>query len=516
MLRRFGIRLPRRAAGLAGLGILASILAPAPASGANTVYVLNFSATVVPFSVVPNGTLTEQGDGAATSTSQFGGADAFALTPNGRYAYVADGSGNRIVEYAVGVDGTLSWLGAAAAGTGTNPWPDALAVSPGGGDLFVGGSDSGTVATFAIGAGGLLTPTGAAVVSGLCCDAGPAALALAPDGRYLYAANSGQGTVSTFTVTADGALTQVGTGAPTGSGDLGRPVALTVSATGRAVYTANYKAGTVSALALGAGGTLSAPGMPLTTGSGPGSGADGVAVSPDGADVYVANSGQGTISIFSVGSGGALTPAGSVLSGRGPHSYPTSVAVSPDGRHLYSGNGAGGSVSSFVIGGGGGLTQIGSGVRSASRSEVANPEAIVVSPDHPPTVGVTRTLTAGNQKLELSTPPQQICQGSGGDLEAALSSRSAAHGAALRFRGAGFYIDRGITSRRRVKRGGHKVILTTVRADATASRLPAHEQLSLAGLASGTHTLTVHLSFAAAHGPSAPSAVTLKAPFKVC
>jgi 6-phosphogluconolactonase (cycloisomerase 2 family) len=468
--------------------------APAAASAAHSVYLTNFSpASVATFAVGAVGALTQQGPGVPTG-SNAAGPEGLAMTPDGRYLYVGNVFAGTIQEFAVDVDGQVTARGEpvpSSGDTAVSDSPGSLVVSPNGQNLYAANL-GGNVATFSIGADGALTFE-SKTTSGICCTSGPQAVAITANGQFVYVANSDAGTVSTFTVGAGGALTQQGTGVITGTGASSKPWSLVVSPNGQYLFVANRGQGTVSTFTIGAGGALTQVGTGVVSGRNNGPGTFALAITPNGENLYAANSGQSSVSTFTIGAGGALTQQGTgtmTMGRRG--SYPNGVAVSPDGRYLYVTNGRFNTVATFAIGAGGALRR-----EQVVSSGAFAPYGVVVSPTQGPSPMVSKTTTFSAQKLTLTTPPPSLCQGAGGVLSASVRSKRVGHEVGLAITKAAFYIDTGVGAK-------HKP-------NATTSGVPATEQLSLQGAKSGSHTLSVKLTFV-----SPAVTKTLRAKFTVC
>jgi virginiamycin B lyase len=154
------------------------------------------------------------------------------------------------------------------------------------------------------------------------------------------------------------------------------------------------------------------------------------------------------------------------------------------------------------------------------------------TPSPPPTppspAARLTTATVGNQQIQLVTPSLLSCTAKAKTLSVALRSAAIAHShaAKLRFKGAAFFIDKGIRhTRKRTRRlrNGHKHTTTVVRftANAVAHRLPSRPVLRLAGLKSGMHTLRVTVSYKKTvtshhHRRAVTVTKTVTAKFKVC
>lgn len=192
---------------------------------------------------------------------------ALAMSSIGRFLYVANSTSNTITAFEVESSGLLTQV--PQAGPGTNPvstnvtGPTALAMSSNGQFLYVTNGTSNTVTAFRVATSGLLTlipPVGPAPNPVSTGGTTPIGIAIEPNGTHLYIANRG-GTVSAFTVGSNGLLTLVlASGAaqnPTPTLVAGStPVALTISQDGQFLYVAN-SGGTISAYTVASGsGTL--------------------------------------------------------------------------------------------------------------------------------------------------------------------------------------------------------------------------------------------------------------------
>ncbi len=293
-------------------------------------------------------------------------------------AYVTNKTDNTVSQYAIGLDGTLSSLGAALA---TGVTPNTVAVDPTGRFAYVAnfGSDVGlpgsgtTVSQYTIGADGALTLNGTAT-TGL----NPYSVAIDPSGQYAYVTNQGSNSVSQFTVGADGKLTPMSTlSVPSGS----LPYKVTVDPTGRYVYVANLATsttpGSVSQYTIGAGGAL-VPMTPatVTTGSGLG-GPIGVAVrvTATGTFAYATNLFDENVSQFSIDGTGGLVPLGGGATPVSTTSRPYPMAITPDGLYAYWSNKDAGDVTQCAFTAGGALNCSASNIAAG-----AEPQYIGVDP----------------------------------------------------------------------------------------------------------------------------------------
>ncbi len=247
---------------------------------------------------------------------------------------------------------------------------DAEAVSPDGKSLYVTSFTSGTISHFFVGTQGKLSYDGCISndgSGGLCADApgtpldGPTDVAVSPDGRSVYVVSQFSDDIVHFFAAPQGQLSYDGCISDGGSGGscanapraLSDPHGVAVSPDGRSVYVVSEVSNDVAHFFAAPQGQLTYDGCISDGGSGglcadaPGelSGAAGVAVSPDGTSVYVASIGSATITHFfaapqgqlsydgcigNAGSGGCADAPGAPLSGA------DDVVVSPDGHAVYA------------------------------------------------------------------------------------------------------------------------------------------------------------------------------------
>ena len=362
-----------------------TLLTPAGASASAVYYSVDTGQRMLPFSVGTDGSLSPiacSGSNCATSDAPNGEA----VTPNGRFLYVSGYSGT-ISAFAIGVDGSLTPIPCSSAcslGDGTLQ----LAISPDGRFLYAPIGASGVIAVLAIGADGSLTRV---PCSASDCSTAPGLFPVSPvvtpDGKFLYVTDiqSGfppPGSVSIFAIASDGTLTPVScAGSNCAAGDGVRDASLTPD--GRFLYVANGFSDTVSPYAIASDGTLTpiaCAGSNCNTSFSP----TVIAVSPNGQFVYTANT-DGTLGVFAIGSDGSLTPV--LCSTCSNPSAPgfTSLAVSPGARFLYTATGLGpglGTLSVFAIASDGTLSPV--SCSACSTSQQSNDQALVVSPDQAP------------------------------------------------------------------------------------------------------------------------------------
>jgi 6-phosphogluconolactonase (cycloisomerase 2 family) len=306
---------------------------------AELVFVANQSSNDLSvYQIKPNGNL------AALPGSPFaaGGApNSVAVTPSGRFAYVADVIPGNITAYSIDQNSALASVPGSpfAAETGTA----FVTVNPSGTFLYAlncgalcSASGAGDVQAFTIDQNtGALTPIpGSPFLAG----SNPFALAIDSTGHFAYSANFGSNDVSAFSIdNQTGALTQVGLPAPTG-GTL--PLSIIVDPWGQFVYTANTGSSNVSAFAINFDGSLQpVAGSPFSAGDF----TSGVAASTNGKFLIV-SAGAGAF-VYGIGDTGALTlQVGSpVAAGLGPNG----VSIDPTDDFVYIVNAGDSNVSAF-------------------------------------------------------------------------------------------------------------------------------------------------------------------------
>jgi 6-phosphogluconolactonase (cycloisomerase 2 family) len=179
---------------------------------------------------------------------------AVAVTPEGRWVFVANASSDSVSQYSVGSDGALTLPTVASVSTaGQGSGPAALAVDPAGSRLFVLLESSNRLLQYGIGNSGLTYERASTTGSQ------PVAIAVTPDGAHAYVANRSDSSLTQYTLA------------------------------GRAVTS------------LGSVVTCSQPAA--------------LAISPDGTHLYVACAGDATVRIYAIASDGLLTLNGSIAAG---------------------------------------------------------------------------------------------------------------------------------------------------------------------------------------------------------
>jgi 6-phosphogluconolactonase (cycloisomerase 2 family) len=204
--------------------------APSPCGAAVTpegqdLYVAGSAGELYAFSIASDGTLTTVSGSPYSIAS---GACGVTVTPDGAHVYVVEVGA--VAAYSIGAGGALTAVSdspfAAAGGKGGDS--DQAAISPDGRYLYVADQTApvGGVSVFTIAADG-----GLSEIAGSPFSAGNDAIAVAltPDGDHAYTANYGTDTVSEFSVGSSGALTALSESPFTAGGD---PLAIGITPDG--------------------------------------------------------------------------------------------------------------------------------------------------------------------------------------------------------------------------------------------------------------------------------------------
>ena len=293
---------------------------PRRASAARNVYTSNYGGTVGIFTADnATGALSPA---TAASVPRGSSQRGIALTPNGKFLYVADTGGGQVLGYTVCRRGGLTPMAA--------PFPTAAAPrgSPRRGRQVRLRDERrpNSISGFAVGTNGALTP-----LPGSPYATGSAGFGIVttPDAKTVYV-TSPAGIVTGWSIGADGSLTAL-PATPVNAGS--SPSPMSIDPSGKFLYVGDYgMAGKIYGFVVSAGGAL-APiaGSPFA--SDPIYG--GLAVAPDGKHLYASDEGASKVQAFTVGTDGALAAvAGSPFAAGG--AAPTEgIAVTPDSKHVY-------------------------------------------------------------------------------------------------------------------------------------------------------------------------------------
>ncbi len=363
---------------------LALVVVTPPASAEGTLYVAaSVPESILAYSILSSGALSKVPD----SRFAVDEPNALAITPDGRYLYVA----------ASAEDGALFAFSTSPSGftplgpvVGPEPYFGAIAVSPDGRHIYLSRPFVGLISGYTIAPDGSLTPIAG---SPFTVGTHPQDVAMTPDGRYLYVTNRESNDVSAFSVASNGGLSAV-QGSPFAAGR--SPEGVAVTPAGGYLYVIdrgfNETPPALSAFSISSeGGLSSVSGSPFAVGNNT---LGALAISPDGRRLYTSSNASGDpVSAFSIAAEGAVTAvSGSPFASGGFH--PSDVAVAPDSRHLYVSNfgryyePGESSLSAMSIASDGSLSGI-SGSPFLAGGE--GPFAIVVSPDQGPVAAFSVT-----------------------------------------------------------------------------------------------------------------------------
>lgn len=312
-----------------------------------------------------------------------------AVTPNGKYLYVANYSGGGINQYSISSAGTLTALSPAVVATGDNPY--GIAVSPDGQNVYVANSESASLGVYDIGSGGALT-LAATVTTGL---AFPTGVAISPDGTSVYVGDSGK--IDEFNRASDGTLTPKAV--PSVTSDFADYGMVVISPDGTSVYTSSTVNNLVDEYTVGSGGELTPKATPSATA---GSGIDdfyAMTISPNGKNVYVPDYSDGDgggVYQFSVGTDGELAPMSpfEVPAGSG------SIFIWPNasGTQAYVTNYGGDSISQYNVSSSGALSPMSTPTVSAG-SELLS---IMIPPDQSPVAKFTEKVAKAGKATKFN------------------------------------------------------------------------------------------------------------------
>lgn len=344
-----------------------------------SLYVGNFTSNdVSAYTIGSGGALTQVACTAGCSSAvpaDFAagtGAHAVAVTPGGRYAYVANFWDGTVSQFSVAADGSLTARSTPTVLAGN--YPMTISIDPGGWYAYVVNESSSDISAYAIGVDGTLTQvkctTGCstAVPANFAAGTNPYALTVDPSGKYAYVANYGENDVSAFTVLSNGQLQPINCGGgagcststPSNFASGVTPIAVTVDPSGTHAYVADYN-GYVSQYQVHADGTLA----PLTPSSAQGgTNTVSITVEPLGRYAYAANWGSADVAAYTVATDGTLSPIGcnTGCSGGGYFAAGTnadSVIVDPTGSYAYVPDFGASNLSMYSLGAGGALTPMG-------------------------------------------------------------------------------------------------------------------------------------------------------------
>jgi YVTN family beta-propeller protein len=280
-----------------------------------------------------------------------------AITPDGRYAWVVDGSGNSV--YVIDTKTRAVVQGPIAVGKA----PRGIAITPNGGRAYVTNSGDDTVTV-------LNTATFGPVGEPIPVGKEPDGVAISTDGGTAFVAQRG-GEISVIDTNR---AEVVGT-----IDDSFGPSRITMTPDGRRGFVTNHAADTVTAFSPASHTVI---GTPISVGEEP----TGIATLPDGSSVYAASAVSGSLT--------QIDPSIDMPVGA-PIEFPgaTGLAFTPDGLHGY------------VTDGGGSTASLLDPKRNTAAGAITvgeKPVAVAVVPDQAPTASFWVSPTSRRAKKRLT------------------------------------------------------------------------------------------------------------------
>lgn len=263
----------------------------------------------------------------------------------GRFAYVANRSGDSISMYSIAPNGAVSALTPSTVNTGAGSTPFSMEIAPNGRDLYASTSGVGTFTQYRIENNGQLTFV-------RDYDFKLSALSFTSAGDFAYGPDSSTTQIRMFSVTNDGLLvpTTPGTIPATGLS----PTGVAIGVSDEVVYVANFQGDSVSMYAIEDGSGLLSPLTPATIPAGDTT--RSIALTPNGQYAYASNQSDHTLSMYKIGPSGSLTSLNPATQAVG--FTPLRVIVDPSGSYVYVSNNFDGTISQFGVGADGLLTPL--------------------------------------------------------------------------------------------------------------------------------------------------------------
>lgn len=250
-------------------------------------------------------------------------ADAVAIHPNGRVAYVAHFGNGTLTALPLGDDGSI--LGAEpfvegnARGFFEREHFHDVRITPRGHALMVTDIGADQLMRFDVGTDGAVAP-GSARTIGFPKHCHPRNLHFHPSGRHAYV--GGQWDSMLYVLSAEEGVPRrivaaYTTMPPDFQGENAKIAQLEVHPDGRTIYVCNRNSNSIAIFSVQESGMLEPIGHQQTAGRGPSS----VAVHPGGRHLLVGNVFSGSIEIFGIEGDGRLKPLGAPVEARSPRAF---------------------------------------------------------------------------------------------------------------------------------------------------------------------------------------------------
>lgn len=333
--------------------------APSDEAQTGVLYTLTNAATgndVLAFGRGADGSLTSLGAFAAGgngSGSGLGSQGSVVLDSRGRRLFAVNAGSNTIASFVVRRNGSVELVGTVASG-GIMPisltlYGDLLYVLNAGGD--------GNISGFRGARSGQLTPIDGSTRPLSGSGVGPAQVQFEPAGDFLVVTEKATNLIDVYRVDRHGVA-----GPPTSYPSAGQtPFGFAFAKRGLLIVSEAFggapDASAVSSYSVGFGAPITAisPSVPTTE-----TAACWIVVTGSARFTYTSNTGSGSITGYSIAPDGSLTilDADGRTGITGPGSTPIDLALSGNSRYLYSTNTGNGTISAFLVGADGSLESI--------------------------------------------------------------------------------------------------------------------------------------------------------------
>ncbi len=232
-----------------------------------------------------------------------------AITPNGRYAYVASQISNSVIVISTSNDSIIKNIS-----VGSNP--NGVAIAPNGQYVYVTNNHGNTTS--------VISTSSNSVIATIPVGHGPWGVAITPNGQYVYVANHLSNSVSIISTSSNSVVSTIPVGA--------QPLGIAFTPNGQYAYIAIYNPNGNDTLAVISTATNSLFVATIPDGS------YALAITPNGKYIYDSSPGGNSISVISTATNAvvATIPVGH---------YPTSILVTPNGQYVYVTNFVSGTVS---------------------------------------------------------------------------------------------------------------------------------------------------------------------------